>query len=241
MQILGLSDTGLVRNSNQDAFYCHNVSDTCAWTVVCDGMGGVNGGSIASQTAVETIKQRFIDEFSLELNPQEIKSKMADVMSEANRVIYAMAQNDTALHGMGTTCEFILVKDGQIYITHIGDSRTYIIHEGKLSQLTEDHSVVQELVRRGEITPEEAENHPNKNYITRALGILPDITFDFVNCDMAFGDVLLVCTDGLTNCISNADIIMTIQQNIGDDLLQTLIDKAKAGGGYDNITAVVMY
>ena len=134
-----------------------------------------------------------------------------------------------------------MIKNNPVNIVHVGDSRTYSVRGGKLKQITEDHSVVQEMVRRGELTPEQAENHPNKNYITRAIGIAPEIVVDYIQFDFVYGDVLLVCTDGLSNCVSGIDIIKTVHENRGEKLIDTLIERAKSGGGKDNITAVALY
>lgn len=241
MEAYGKSDVGLVRTTNQDDFYFEAVSEGCAWAIVCDGMGGANGGNVASSTAVSYIKERFSEIFSLDLSEEETEKCMTDIIIDANREIFEKAKNDPALSGMGTTCEFVLIRNRQVNIVHIGDSRTYSVRGGKLKQLTEDHSVVQEMVRRGELTPEQAENHPNKNYITRALGISPEVVLDFIQFDFAYGDVLLICTDGLSNCVSGIDIIRTVHENRGESLVDTLVERAKSGGGRDNITAVVLY
>ena len=142
---------------------------------------------------------------------------------------------------MGTTCEFVLVKDTTVHVVHVGDSRTYAIRGGKIKQLTEDHSVVQEMVRRGEITSEQAQNHPNKNFITRALGIKPDVHLDYIETNFIYGDVLLVCTDGFSNCVSTGDMVKLCHENRGEGLPEKLVEKAKDGGGTDNITVVVIY
>ena len=152
-----------------------------------------------------------------------------------------MAQNDVELTGMGTTCEFVLVKDTTVHVVHVGDSRTYAIRGGKIKQLTEDHSVVQEMVRRGEITAEQAQNHPNKNFITRALGIKPNVHLDYIETNFIYGDVLLICTDGLSNCVTTGDMVKICHENRGQGLTDTLVEKAKDGGGTDNITVTVIY
>ena len=142
---------------------------------------------------------------------------------------------------MGTTCEFVFVKDTTVHVVHVGDSRTYAIRGGKIKQLTEDHSVVQEMVRRGELTYEQAQNHPNKNVITRALGIKPSVRLDYIEANFIYGDVLLICTDGLSNCVTTGDMVKICHENRGEGLITKLVDKAKDGGGSDNITATVIY
>jgi protein phosphatase len=204
-------------------------------------MGGANGGNIASATAVEYISREIERMYSDDLSKAELSTLMTEIVSQANLEIYNMAQKDVELTGMGTTCEFILVKDTIVHVVHIGDSRTYAIRGGKIKQLTEDHSVVQEMVRRGEITAQQAQNHPNKNFITRALGIKPEVHLDYIEANFIYGDVLLICTDGLSNCVSTGDMVKICHENRGEGLPNTLVEKAKEGGGSDNITVTVVY
>ncbi len=241
MEIFSKSDIGLVRTQNQDDCRFGVISPSCAWAVVCDGMGGANGGNIASAKAVEFISQEIEKMYSEDLSKSELSTLMTEIVSQANRVIFEMSQEDVELTGMGTTCEFVLVKDTTVHVVHVGDSRTYAIRGGKIKQLTEDHSVVQEMVRRGEITSEQAQNHPNKNFITRALGIKPSVHLDYIETNFIYGDVLLVCTDGFSNCVTTGDMVKICHENRGEGLTDTLVEKAKEGGGTDNITVAVVY
>ncbi len=241
MEIFSKSDIGLVRTQNQDDCRFGVISPSCAWAVVCDGMGGANGGNIASAKAVEYISQEIETMYSEDLSKSELSTLMTEIVSQANQVIYDMAQEDVELTGMGTTCEFVLVKDTTVHVVHVGDSRTYAIRGGKIKQLTEDHSVVQEMVRRGEITSEQAQNHPNKNFITRALGIKPAVHLDYIETNFIYGDVLLICTDGFSNCVTTGDMVKICHENRGEGLTDTLVEKAKEGGGTDNITVAVVY
>lgn len=241
MEVFSKSDIGLVRTQNQDDCRFGVISPSCVWAVVCDGMGGANGGNIASATAVDYISREIERMYSEDLSKAELSTLMTEIVSQANIEVYNMAQNDVELTGMGTTCEFILVKDTIVHIVHVGDSRTYAIRGGKIKQLTEDHSVVQEMVRRGEITVEQAQTHPNKNFITRALGIRPEVHLDYIEANFIYGDVLLICTDGLSNCVTTGDMVKICHENRGDGLPQALVDKAKEGGGNDNITVTVVY
>jgi protein phosphatase len=204
-------------------------------------MGGANGGNIASASAVEYISKEIEKMYSDELSKNELSTLMTEIVSQANKAIFDMAQNDVELTGMGTTCEFVLVKDTTVHVVHVGDSRTYAIRGGKIKQLTEDHSVVQEMVRRGEITAEQAQNHPNKNFITRALGIKPSVHLDYIETNFIYGDVLLVCSDGFSNCVTTGDMVKICHENRGEGLTDTLVEKAKEGGGTDNITVAVVY
>ena len=241
MEVFSKSDVGLVRTQNQDDFRFGVISPSCVWAVVCDGMGGANGGNIASATAVEYIGTRITELYKEDMTKEQIGELMAAIVDEANSRIFEKACHDAGLAGMGTTCEFVFVKDTTVHVVHVGDSRTYAIRGGKIKQLTEDHSVVQEMVRRGELTYDEAQHHPNKNFITRALGIKPSVRLDYIEANFIYGDVLLICSDGLSNHVTTGDMVKICHENRGDDLINKLIDCAKDGGGTDNITATVIY
>ena len=226
MEVFSKSDIGLVRTQNQDDFRFGVISPSCVWAVVCDGMGGANGGNIASAT---------------DMTKDQIGELMAEIVMEANKAVFELQSKDPELAGMGTTCEFVFVKDTTVHVVHVGDSRTYAIRGGKIKQLTEDHSVVQEMVRRGELTYEQAQHHPNKNFITRALGIKESLRLDYIVANFIYGDVLLICTDGLSNHVTTGDIVKICHENRGDSLINKLVDCAKADGGSDNITVTVIY
>ena len=238
MEVFSKSDVGLVRTQNQDDFRFGVISPSCVWAVVCDGMGGANGGNIASATAVDYISTKITDLYKRDMTKEQIGELMAEIVMQANRRIFDLASHDPELAGMGTTCEFVFVKDTTVHVVHVGDSRTYAIRGGKIKQLTEDHSVVQEMVRRGD---EEAQHHPNKNFITRALGIKTSVRLDYIEANFIYGDVLLICSDGLSNHVTTGDMVKICHENRGEDLINKLIDCAKEGGGSDNITATVIY
>ena len=241
MEVFSKSDVGLVRTQNQDDFRFGIISPSCVWAVVCDGMGGANGGNIASAAAVDYISTKITDLYKSDMTKEQIGELMAEIVSMANNKIFKLASDDPELAGMGTTCEFVFVKDTTVHVVHIGDSRTYAIRGGKIKQLTEDHSVVQEMVRRGELTYEEAQRHPNKNFITRALGIKSSVRLDYIEANFIYGDVLLICSDGLSNHVTTGEMVKICHENRGEDLVNKLIDSAKAAGGSDNITATVIY
>ena len=241
MEVFSKSDVCLVRTQNEDDFGFGVIATSCAWAVVCDGMGGANGGNIASATAVEYISTKITDLYKDDMTKEQIGELMAEIVVNANVKIFELACEDAALAGMGTTCEFVFVKDTTVHVVHVGDSRTYAIRGGKIKQLTEDHSVVQEMVRRGELTYEQAQHHPNKNFITRALGIKPSVRLDYIEANFIYGDVVLICTDGLSNHVSTGQMVKICHENRGDSLINTLVDAAKQDGGTDNITATVIY
>ena len=241
MEVFSKSDVGLVRSQNQDDFRFGVISPSSVWAVVCDGMGGANGGNIASATAVDYISSKITTLYKSDMTKEQIGELMAEIVMQANSKLFQLASQDSDLAGMGTTCEFVFVKDTTVHVVHVGDSRTYAIRGGKIKQLTEDHSVVQEMVRRGELTYEEAQHHPNKNFITRALGIKTSVRLDYIEANFIYGDVLLICSDGLSNHVTTGDMVKICHENRGEDLINKLIECAKEGGGYDNITATVIY
>ena len=241
MEIFSKSDVGLVRHENQDSSAFSVISSDCVWAVICDGMGGAKGGKVASTLAVEHIAEILNDNYRDNMSGEEIADMMIAAVEEANLLIYRTAMEDSDLAGMGTTCDLVFIRESSVHVVHVGDSRTYSIRGGKILQLTEDHSVVQEMVRRGELTPDEAMHHPNKNFITRAIGVNHEVHIDYIEAEFAYGDVILICSDGLSNHVSRADMVKTVHENRGVMLIDTLVEIAKRNGGSDNITVTVIY
>lgn len=239
MRIYSKSDIGLVRSSNQDAFNTGSVSDDIAWAVVCDGMGGANGGNIASEIAVNRITQQ-IEELLPKIEDKDVSNTLKTIVYKANIDIYEKASENHELNGMGTTVVLALIIKDKLHIVHAGDSRAYLISKEVIQQLTTDHSIVQEMVRTGEITPKEAETHPRKNIITRALGIEDEVELDYGSFNISEGEKVLICTDGLTNYINQDEIKHMISEFDGQDLIDKLVSTAKDRGGSDNITVVAI-
>lgn len=240
MEIYVQSDIGLVRNSNQDSYGFKVYDNGTAWSVVCDGMGGANGGNVASSLTVETVSE-LMDKYDISLSNDRTVEFLVTAIQTANSKVYEMQKNNDELSGMGTTVELVFVKDNIAHIIHAGDSRVYCMRNNRIQQVTVDHSVVQEMVDNGEITPEEALVHPNKNYITRAVGVNPDINLDYIEVPFEAGDVVLTCTDGLSNYVKIEEILECALNHKGEDLTKTLIEMAKSRGGSDNITVAVIY
>lgn len=240
MHIFFKTDIGTVRSSNQD--YCRYgaFSDTCAWAVVCDGMGGANGGSVASTEAVDEICRKLSDEFKPDMTEDELVELMKSAVSSANSKVYAMSCESEYLRGMGTTVELAVIKDGTVHIVHAGDSRVYLVYNDRIDQLTTDHSLVQEMVIRGELTPEQARVHPNKNYITRALGVSNALNLDCISRPFSQGNILLMCTDGLTNYFESRELLEIIRQTPREEITEKLVSMAIERGGNDNITVAVI-
>ena len=241
MIVSAKTDIGMKRSSNQDSFnYGQLDGGAVTWAVVCDGMGGMAAGNVASTTAVEVISNSFENNLSPKSSASAVRNLLKSSIESANARVYGMSMEDTELHGMGTTVVAVVVIKGVAYIAHAGDSRVYLYSNNKLTQLTTDHSVVQTLVEKGQLTEEEAKNHPNKNVITRALGVASYIDIDFEELEVAQGDSLLLCTDGLTNCIDDELIKLASSDNDFETLAERLVELANQNGGYDNITAVAV-
>src|SRR6476646_3799371 len=198
------TDTGRRRRHNEDAY----VSEPPLFAVA-DGMGGAQAGELASSLAAAALR----DEAS-ELTRGE--ERVNDLIQEANRRVYQRQAQDASASGMGTTMTVALVDDGRVAIGHVGDSRAYLIRNRKLEQLTEDHSLVAELVRSGKLSPEEAENHPQRSVITRALGTDPDVDVDVFSIDAQTGDVYMICSDGLTGMVDDDAILQLVERNRSD-------------------------
>src|SRR5437868_12337160 len=227
----GATDVGLVRAHNEDRF----LADERLFAVA-DGVGGHKAGEVASQTAVETLQREFTD-------PRT--DALIDAVKLANRTVWNLAETNSDQRGMGTTLTAIaLVDDGgeeRLAIVNVGDSRAYLLQQGQLEQLTEDHSLVEQLVREGQLTREEAQVHPQRSIITRALGLDPDVDVDSWELTPYKGDRILLCSDGLTNEVSDDEIASTLR-TVGDpqEAATKLVDEANDRGGNDNITVVVI-
>ena len=240
MKIVAKTDKGLVRENNQDAYAVGELPGEVAWAVVCDGMGGAAGGNIASALAVKVISDKITSSYNEKMRDSSIKNLLDSAITAANIEVYDMAYSRPDLQGMGTTVVAVVVRDNVAHIAHAGDSRAYIVNDDGVEQITTDHSLVQNLVDRGEITKEEAEHHPNKNVITRALGVDKRIDDDFSEIDLHENETLVLCTDGLSNCVNNAEIAEDIKDGQYYAFADRLVKRANKNGGNDNITVVAI-
>ena len=240
MKIVAKTDKGLVRENNQDAYAVGELPGEVAWAVVCDGMGGAAGGNIASALAVKVISDKITSSYNEKMRDSSIKNLLDSAITAANIEVYDMACSRPDLKGMGTTVVAVVVRDNVAHIAHAGDSRAYIVNKDGVEQITVDHSLVQNLVDRGEITKEEAEHHPNKNVITRALGVDKRIDVDFSEVDLQENETLILCTDGLSNCVNNAEIADDIKDGQYYAFADRLVKRANKNGGNDNITVVAI-
>lgn len=242
MKVWGITDAGLVRKDNQDAYAAeeqtHSGHTLC---VVCDGMGGTTGGQLASRIAVTTFMQEFKKILTPEMTPEQLREASSYAASLANKAIRLEAEKSELLRDMGTTLVSAVSWPGGVVISNVGDSRAYHITREGITRVTRDHSVVESMVERGDITAEEARRHPNKNLITRALG--PDVTAE---CDgyitpMKSGEYILLCTDGLVDTVTDQEMLFeVIHGDSPDTCLRRLLEISKSRGAADNVTAVLM-
>ena len=237
MKTWAITDVGLVRKENQDAYRIARGGDVC---VVCDGMGGANGGNVASAIAIKVIADRIVDTYRDGMTETSLRHMLEAAVSAANIEIFDAAADNLDLRGMGTTVVAVIAGGNKAYIAHVGDSRAYMAGTGGFDQITLDHSVVQAMVEKGQLTQSEARNHPRKHFLTRALGVEEDVECDFTAVDFSGDDLLLLCTDGLTNMVPVEQMEQLLAQGPFYDLPDRLVDAANENGGSDNITALLL-
>ncbi len=233
--IHGLTDVGQKRELNEDSFAFEKLKKGYIM-IVSDGMGGHNAGEVASAMAVEKIRE-FCAEQDMFSNPEMMLRK---AVSYANEAIYAASVEHAEMYGMGATLVVALGCGKKVFIANVGDSRAYLITKEQLTQITQDHSFVFELVKSGLITPEEAKTHPRRNEIIKALGIAPDVFPDIFSIEVQRTDKLLLCTDGLTEVVSDQEIFETVNRLSRQAACEALVRMANQNGGPDNITVVLM-
>ena len=235
MEAWGLTHRGAVRQQNQDAFAIRNLPDGRVIALVCDGMGGARAGNIASAMAVKLFTEEFLRTSGRE------EERMRKAAALANREVFQRSLRDEDCAGMGTTLVAALAGEGGAVILNEGDSRAYHINQEGIVLVTRDHSLVADLVERGELAREEARRHPNRNLITRALGADPDLMADCFRQPMAPGDYLLLCSDGLSNVVEEQEMLYEVIHGEGDEsCCQRLLDIALSRGAPDNVTAVLI-
>ncbi len=239
MRIVAKTDIGNMRSENQDNYRAGEHKNGTLWALVCDGMGGTQGGRLASALACEYMERAFCEKLEELTTQKQIKQFMFDVASDANKIIHSQAQKNEDLKGMGTTIVCAVVKDNFVQCIHAGDSRAYVYSKATLTQITKDHSIVQELVEQNRITEQEAYFHPNKNLITRALGVNYTVDVEYTDYTLVADDVLLLCTDGLTNCVKDELITKIIAKTPFEEMANALIESALEREGYDNITVLL--
>ena len=240
MRILAKSDIGKAREMNQDSFYVSDVDDEIKLYILADGMGGYKGGEIASSLAIESTRKYIENNFKdIQKEKSEILKLINSAIEYANMIVYEKSQEDKSLRDMGTTLDVCLIYNNNMFIGHVGDSRVYRIRKNIIRKVTNDHSYVEKLVREGTISKEEAFNHPKKNMLMKALGCHTLVEPDVMYKGFLKDDIILMCSDGLTNMLKD-DEIYSILLNNPENPEKALINKANELGGYDNITVIII-
>ena len=234
------SDIGKAREINQDYYSIPNPDDNIQLFILADGMGGYNGGEIASSLAAESARSYIENNFEkIEHTKEEIIELIKNAIQYANMVVFEKSKTVQELEGMGTTLDICFIYNNKVYIGHVGDSRVYRIRGNIMRKLTKDHSYVQQLVEDGKITREEANNHPKKNMLLKALGCTAYVEPDIRARNIETGDILMMCSDGLTNMVEEKQIYQVIREN-PETAPKILVDLANEAGGYDNITVITI-
>lgn len=239
MKISYGTDVGLAREENQDSVYVHSFSSQSGLFIVADGMGGYEGGKLASSSAIKKISERVLNEFGPNLTGEQIKELLQVSIKEASEEIYKISSDNRELRGMGTTVVACIVSGGILYTASVGDSRGYLYTDGILNQITKDHSLVYDLYSKGLISKEEARKHPQKNVITRAVGSESIVLIDTFETILKGDDIILICSDGLHTMVSEEKIIQILNVG-GENMAEKLINLANENGGKDNITVITV-
>ncbi len=241
MKIFCETDVGKSREINQDAYIARILEGGAALAVVCDGMGGANAGNIASAQAAKIIYEYVLRSWQSNMSASQIKNLLCSAVMSANVEVFDAASKNEELKGMGTTVVAVIATKTASHIVHVGDSRAYLVRDNTLTQITTDHSMVQRMIESGQITADEAKSDPRKNIITRALGVDENLNVDYNELDYNEKDMLLICTDGLSNMLSSEEILEIVSSAPCENATAQLVSAANDGGGSDNITAVLIF
>lgn len=241
MQSWGLTDQGCVRKQNQDAYQIVQLDRNSMLCVVCDGMGGAKSGNIASSLAVDVFIQEVKRTWTSSMDQEKLDQMLRGAVKLANFTVFDQAQQFEEFDGMGTTLVAVLIRSRHATVVNVGDSRAYKIDKDGIRQVSRDHSLVQLMVDRGELTPEMARTYPGKNFITRAIGTEPMVECDLYHLEVAKGDFLLLCSDGLSNMMDEQEILFEVVHGVNKQhCCQRLLDIAKNRGAPDNVTSVLV-
>ena len=241
MRSWGLTDPGCVREQNQDTYQIAQLDRNSLLCVVCDGMGGAKSGNIASSLAVDVFVQEVRRFWMANSTQEKIDQMLMSAVKLANFTVFDQAQQFEEFDGMGTTLVAVLIRGKKVTVVNVGDSRAYLANEDGIRQITRDHSLVQMMVDRGELTPEMARTYPGKNFITRAIGTEPMVESDLYSLEVSKGDFLLLCSDGLSNMMDEQEILFEVVHGVNKRYCcQRLLDIAKNRGAPDNVTSVLI-
>lgn len=243
MEYWALTDKGMVRSVNQDTFFAgeikNDAGETAFLCAVCDGMGGARAGDLASITARETFVEAV--KFGFRLKSDDIPALMRAAAEKANEAVLEKAKENEDFHGMGTTLVAAMISDNKAVVANVGDSRCYIIKDGAIRQITKDHSLVEDMIDKGELSREQAWKHPRKNLITRAVGTDNRLECDIFEPDFAHGDYMLLCSDGLSNIVNSQEMLFEVLYGESrETAAQRMMDIALSRNASDNVTIVLL-
>ena len=241
MQTWGITDPGCVRSQNQDTYQIEQLDRSTTLCIVCDGMGGARSGNVASSLAVDVFIQEVRNTFKSNMSQADWDRMLESAVKLANFTVFDQAQQFEDFYGMGTTLVAALIHGKDVTVVNVGDSRAYLVNKDGIRRITTDHSLVQMMVDRGELSKERARTYPGKNYITRAVGTESTVQCDIFHLDVERGDCILLCSDGLTNTMDDQEILFEVVHGVNkEDCCQHLLDIAKGRGAPDNVTGVMV-
>ncbi len=240
MKVSGMTDKGLVRTQNQDAYF-HDVTGDTALCAVCDGMGGARAGNVASALAINVFSRSVLEAVRPGMDEKYMVTALTGAVGLSNDEIYKESASDEQYSGMGTTLVAVLVQNGNAVAVNVGDSRAYLVGASGIRRITRDHSVVEDLFIRGELTADQARAHPSKNLITRALGTENEVACDIFTFEVSQGDLVLLCSDGLSNLVLDDELLYEVAHKADlPSCCRALIEMANERGGSDNISVVLL-
>ena len=241
MEVWGLTDPGLVRTQNQDYYLLQKLGNHDLTAVVCDGMGGARSGNIASRLAAEVFTEEIKRGYRAGMSQEQADYLLRTAVSIANTAVYENAQLNPDMKGMGTTLVAVLVVGKRAYFANVGDSRGYLMNRQGIQRVTLDHSLVELMVQRGELSSEQAKSYPGKNFITRAIGTEQSVECDLYTAALRTGDCVLLCSDGLTNHLADQELLFEVIHGVNkQDCCKRLLGIAKDRGAPDNVTVVLI-
>lgn len=241
MQYWGITDPGCVRPQNQDTYKVEQLEKNSLLCIVCDGMGGAKSGNIASTLAADVFAQEIVSTYQSGISFEQMGAIMLSAGKLANFTVFDQAQQFSEFSGMGTTLVAALIQGKHALVLNVGDSRAYLVNRGGIRRITTDHSLIQLMLQRGEVTPEEARHYPGRNLITRAIGTEVSVECDLFHLDLERGDYLLLCSDGLSNLVDDQEILFEVIHGVDkQNCCQRLLDIAKNRGASDNVTCVLV-
>ena len=241
MQFWALTDPGCVREQNQDAYHLEQLDKNTLLCTVCDGMGGAKSGNVASSLAVDVFSQEVKRSWKSDMDEDQVDVMLQSAVKLANFTVYDQAQQFAEFAGMGTTLVSVLIRGKRVTVVNVGDSRCYYVNKQGIRQVTQDHSLVQMMITKGELSPEKAKNYPGKNLITRAIGTEPVVMCDVFHLKAEKGDCLLLCSDGLSNLMDDQEILFEVAHGMDkQQCCQRLLEIAKHRGAPDNVTSAMV-